>query len=81
MNTTVKRILGVCCLVAIVLIAGNYSLFDAFALSLCAGGLVWIGFDKRIADIKTRLAILESGQTVLQESMDNLRRRGKHHSE
>ena len=46
----------------------------ACAFSMCRGGLVWIVLDKRIADLKTRLAILESGETNLQESVEGLYR-------
>ena len=74
MNTTVKRIVAACCLIGILLIAMNYSLFDAFALSLCAGGLVWVLFDRRIENLKTQLAILESGERGLQESVEGLYR-------
>ena len=74
MNTTVKRILGVCFLIAILLIAVNYSIVDALALSLCAGGFVWILFDRRIADLKTRLAIMENGENRIHESVEALYR-------
>ncbi len=69
MNTTVKRIVDACCLIGIFLMAVNYSLFDALALSPCAGGLVWVLFDRHIENLKTRAAILENGETVLQESI------------
>lgn len=72
MNITVKRILGVGFLFAILLIAINHSILDALALSLCTGGLVWIVFDRRIVDLKARLAILESGERGLQESVEGL---------
>ena len=74
MNSTVKRILGVCCLIGIYWVAQSRSILDALALSLCAGGLVWIVLDKRIADLKLRLAILESSETGLQESVEALYR-------
>ena len=74
MNRTAKVILGVCCLLGIYWIAQSRSVLDALALSLCVGGLVWILLDKRIADLKTRLAILESGETGLQESVEVLYR-------
>ena len=74
MNTTVKWILGMCCLPGIFLIAIYHSILDALALSLCAGGLVWILFDRRITDLKTRLAILENGETTLNASVDGLYR-------
>lgn len=81
MNTTVKRILGVGFLIAILVIAVNHSIFDALALSLCAGGVVWIVFDRRIADLKTRVAILERAETARHESVDKPQRRVDHHSE
>ena len=74
MNSTVKRILGACCLLGIYWIAVNHSILDALALALFAGGLVWIILDKRIENLKTRLAILESGETGLQESVEALYR-------
>ena len=74
MKTTVKMVLGVCCLIGIFWIAATHSILDALALSLFAGGLVWILFDQRIENLKTRLAILESGETGLQESVEALYR-------
>ena len=74
MRSTLKWIVGVCCLIGIYWVAQSRSILDALALSLCAGGLVWIVLDKRIADHKTRLAILESGETGLQESVEALYR-------
>ena len=74
MRSTLKWIVGVCCLIGIYWVAQSRSILDALALSLCAGGLVWIVLDKRIADLKTRLAVLESGETGLQESVEGLYR-------
>ena len=74
MNTTVKRIVAACCLIGILLIAVNYSLVDAFALSLCAGGFVWVLFDRRIENLKTQVAILRRGKTDIQESVEGLYR-------
>ena len=74
MRSTLKWIVGVCCLIGIYWVAVNHSILDALALSLCAGGLVWIVLDKRIADLKLRLAILESDETGLQESVEALYR-------
>ena len=74
MNSTLKWIVGVCCLIGIYWVAQSRSILDALALSLCAGGLVWILFDWRIENLKTRLAILESGETGLQESVEALYR-------
>ena len=74
MNSTLKWIVGVCCLLGIFWIAQSRSVLDVLALSLCAGGLVWILFDRRIENLKTRLAILESGETGLQESVEALYR-------
>ena len=74
MRSTLKWIVGVCCLIGIYWVAQSRSILDALALSLCAGGLVWIVLDKRIADLKTRLAVLESGETNLQESVEGLYR-------
>ncbi len=74
MNTTVKQILGMCFLVGIFLIAVNHSLFDAFALSLCAGGFVWIVFDRRIENLRMRVAILERGGSTFRESVEGLYR-------
>ena len=70
LKTTAKIVLGVCCLLGIFWVAQSRSILDALALSLCAGGLVWIFLDRRIADLKNRLAILERGETGLQESVD-----------
>ena len=75
MHTTVKRIVAASCLIGILLIVVNYFLFDAFALSLCAGGFVWIFFERRIENLKTRLAILEHGETALNESVEALGQR------
>lgn len=74
MNTTVKRIVAACCLIGILLIAINYSLVDAFALSLCIGGFVWMLFDRRIENLKTQVAILRRGETDIQESVEGLYR-------
>ena len=74
MKITVQIVLGVCCLLGIFWVAQSRSILDALALSLCAGGLVWIFLDRRIADMKNRLAILERGETGLQESVDALYR-------
>lgn len=74
MRITAKMVLGVCCLLGIYWIAQSRSVLDALALSLCAGGLVWILFDRRIENLKTRLAILERGETDLQESVEALYR-------
>ena len=72
MRSTLKWIVGVCCLIGIYWVAQSRSILDALALSLCAGGLVWILFDQRIENLKTRLAILERGETNLQESVESL---------
>ena len=74
MKTTVKMVLGVCCLIGIFWIAATHSILDALALSLFAGGLVWILFDQRIENLKTRLAILKSGETGLHDSVEALYR-------
>ena len=74
MNTTVKRILGVCFLFGIFWIAAFHSIFDAVALSLCAGGVVWILFDQRITDLKTRLTIMKNGENRIHESVEALYR-------
>ena len=45
----------------------------ARAFPVCRG-LVWILFDWRITDLKTRVAILENGETALNESVKGLYR-------
>ena len=76
MRSTLKWIVGVCCLIGIYWVARKAdSILDALALSLCRR---WLGVDsfwiKRIENLKTRLAILESGETGLQESVEALYR-------
>ena len=74
MKTTAKIVLGVCCLLGIYWVAKDRSILDALVLALFAGGLVWVLLEKRIADLKTRVAILDRGESALQESVDVLYR-------
>ena len=60
MRSTLKWIVGVCCLIGIYWVAQSHSILDALALSLCAGGLVWIRLGQ--ADSGSENSVSRSGE-------------------
>ena len=74
MRSTLKWILGVVFVFGIIWLSLFHSIYDALALSLCTGGLVWIVLNGRIAALKTRLVILERSEIQIHESVEALYR-------